>query len=111
GIYGKQALQWLGAWRGVQNRVALQSDVRGALKLVSLGQAPLGIVYASGAVADEKVRIVATFPQASHAPILYPVAAVADSDNPQDDAFLAFLRSDKASRIFEHWGFRVVASP
>lgn len=111
GIYGKQALQWLNVWSGIRDRIAQAADVRAALHMVDLGQAPLGVVYASDAAADGKnVQIVDTFPKASHKPIVYPVAAVADSDNAQDDEFLDFLKTDTAAKIFKHWGFRVLSS-
>jgi len=108
GIYGRNALTWLGAWRGLQGHIAQAEDVRGALALVSRGESPLGVVYSSDAVADHGVRVVDTFPAASHKPIVYPVARVADSHNPQDDVFLAFLRGDQARQIFTRWGFIIV---
>lgn len=109
GIYGRHALAWLGAWSSLESHIAQADDVRGALALVSRGESPLGVVYASDAVADEGVRVVDTFPSASHKPIIYPAAATTDSDNTQDAAFLGFLQSPKAARIFKQWGFKVVA--
>lgn len=111
GIYGKQALQWLDVWSRVQGHVAQSDDVRSALALVARGESPLGVVYASDAVAEKGVRVVDTFPAASHKPIIYPAAAVADSDNSRDGDFLAFLKSDEAAKIFKRWGFKVVARP
>ncbi|AWN17832.1 molybdate ABC transporter substrate-binding protein [Salinisphaera sp. LB1] len=109
GIYGKHALQWLGVWSRMQGHIAQGDDVRAALALVSRGESPLGVVYSSDAVADKGVRVVDTFPPASHKPIIYPAAATADSHNPQDADFLAFLKSDTAAKIFKRWGFKVVA--
>lgn len=111
GIYGRQALTWLGAWSGLQDQIAQAEDVRAALALVSRGESPLGVVYSSDAVADQGVRVVDTFPAASHKPIIYPVAATADSDNPQDQGFLSFLKAAPAARIFEKWGFKVLPQP
>ncbi len=56
GKYGKAALQKLGAWDSVKDRVAQAESVRAALVLVSRGEAPLGIVYATDAAADANVR-------------------------------------------------------
>jgi molybdate transport system substrate-binding protein len=69
GKYGKEALTKLGVWPAVQGKVVRAENVRAALKLVELGEAPLGIVYTTDALADKRVRIVGTFPAASHAPI------------------------------------------
>ena len=52
GKYGKAALEKLGAWPGVQGRLAQAENVRAALALVSRGEAPLGIVYQTDAAAD-----------------------------------------------------------
>jgi molybdate transport system substrate-binding protein len=105
GRYGKAALEALGAWSSVAAKVAPTEDVRAALLLVSRGETPLGIVYSTDAAADKGVRIVASFPDDSHPPIVYPAAKIAASDNPAAGAFLAYLRSDRARPFFERQGF------
>ena len=57
GKYGKEALTSLGVWDGVADRVAQAENVRAALALVSTGEAPLGIVYATDADADPAVKV------------------------------------------------------
>ncbi len=105
GKYGKAALEKLGVWSAVSSKVAPAADVRSALLLVSRGEAPLGIVYATDAAADKGVRIVAAFPEDTHPPIVYPAALLASSDNPSAAAFLDYLKSDKARPFFERQGF------
>ena len=108
GKYGKAALESLGAWEGVKARVAQADNVRAALLLVSRGEAPLGIVYRTDAASDPNVRVIATFPEGSHPPIVYPVALTKDSSNPDAASFLGLLRSDKAKPFFEKQGFTVL---
>ena len=108
GKYGKAALEHLGAWAGVRDRIAQTENVRAALLLVSRGEAPLGIVYRTDALSDPNVTIVATFPEGSHPPIVYPVALTKDSSNPDAAQFMAFLRSDKARPFFEKQGFTLL---
>lgn len=105
GKYGKAALQTLGVWDSIASKIAPAADVRSALLLVSRGEAPLGIVYATDAAADKAVRVVAAFPEDSHPPIVYPAAVLASSDNPAAAAFLDYLKSDGARRFFELQGF------
>jgi molybdate transport system substrate-binding protein len=105
GKYGKAALEQLGAWAGVKDRAAQTENVRATLLLVSRGEAPLGIVYKTDAASDPNVTNVATFPEGSHPPIVYPVALTKDSSNPDAASFLGFLRSDKARPFFEKQGF------
>ncbi|MDX1377057.1 MAG: molybdate ABC transporter substrate-binding protein, partial [Burkholderiales bacterium] len=105
GRYARAALESLGVWTSVRDRIAAAEHVRAALALVSRGEAPLGVVYATDAAADGGVRVVAAFPKGSHPPIVYPAARVAASRNPAAGALLAFLRSAAAAAIFEKHGF------
>lgn len=111
GKYGKAALEKLGAWTGVREKIAQTENVRAALLLVSRGEAPLGIVYKTDAASDPNVRIVATFPEGSHPPIVYPVALTQDSSNADAASFLAYLQSMQTKPFFERQGFTVIAKP
>lgn len=108
GIYGKTALTNLGVWDAVESKVAGAENVRVALAYVSRGETPLGIVYATDARSDPSVKVVDTFPADSHPPVEYPVAITASSGNEAAKAFLAFLSSPEATRIFEDEGFTVL---
>ena len=107
GKYGKAALEKLGAWAGVSDMIAQAENVRAALVLVSRGEAPLGIVYKTDAATDPTVKIVATFPEDTHPPIIYPVALTAKSVNGAAEAFLAYLKTPAAKALFETQGFAV----
>lgn len=110
GIYGKQALKSLDLWKSVKDQVARAADVRAALALVALGEAPLGIVYKTDALAADDVKIVGTFPADSHKAIIYPAAltkAVSQDDKAARD-FYEFMGSKTAARIFKKYGFKVL---
>jgi len=109
GKYGKAALESLGVWSSVEGKVAQAENVRAALKLVSTGEAPLGIVYATDAHADKGVKVVGTFPEDSHPPIIYPIAQTADSKDKDTVAFLKCVESGKAADLFKAQGFTVLA--
>jgi molybdate transport system substrate-binding protein len=108
GMYGKAAFQHLKIWETLKTRVAQSDNVRSALVLVSLGEAPYGVVYATDANADKNVNIVARFPTDSYPQITYPVAAVAGQNNPVIPIYLAYLRTPQARKVFEHFGFSVL---
>jgi molybdate transport system substrate-binding protein len=105
GKYGKAALEHLGLWSGLANKIVRAENVRAALALVESGEAPLGVVYATDAAASPKVRVVAAFPEDSHPPIRYPVAVLAASKNGQAEAFERFLASPEGQAIFRRHGF------
>ena len=105
GKYGKAALTSLGVWTSVESRIARTDNVRTALMLVARGEAPLGIVYTTDAIAEPKVRIVDTFPEQTHAPIVYPIAVVASSRSPGSQRFVDNLHSPAARAIWARHGF------
>jgi molybdate transport system substrate-binding protein len=104
GRYARSALISLGVWDGIQDRLVRADNVRGALTFVARGEVPLGIVYATDAWADSKVRIVDTFPESSHAPITYPAAALTGSGIPAR-TFVQFLAGPQARDTWRRFGF------
>ena len=106
GKYGRAALQTLGVWDSVKNQIAPAENVRAALTLVSRGEAPLGIVYRTDALADSNVRIVAEFPANTHPPIIYLAALTASSAHPEAANLLAYLGSAAGRAIFQKYGFQ-----
>ncbi len=105
GKYGRTALEKLGAWAGVKDRVAQADNVRAALLLVARGEVPLGIVYRTDASAEPNVRIVATFGEDLHPPIVYPAAITRDTRNADAQALLSYLSGPTARQVFERQGF------
>src|SRR5262249_19548094 len=107
GKYGKTALEKLGAWSEVKDHIAQAENVRAALRLVSRGEARLGIVYQTDAASDPNVVFVGIFPADSHPPIIYP-AALTLKATAQGWGLFDFIRSDKARPYFEAQGFTVL---
>ena len=110
GKYGKSALEKLGVWTSVEKQVARAENVRAALVLVSRGEAPFGIVYATDALADKRRAESSTrFRPDSHPPIVYPAARAGDQQ-------VAGRRSrcsttcvpPPARAVWEKYGFGVV---
>jgi len=111
GQYGRDALTSLGLWDSVKGSVAQSENVRAALQLVALGEAPLGIVYASDALAEPAVSLIAVFPEDSHRRIIYPAAVIADSMSPVAEVFLTYLSSPEARKVFKAQGFLPPGAP
>ncbi|HRO27649.1 MAG TPA: molybdate ABC transporter substrate-binding protein, partial [Luteimonas sp.] len=105
GKYAKAAFESLGVWESLQLRLAESENVRAALLLVARGEAPLGVVYGSDALAEPRVKVLATFPADSHPDIVYPVATLRASTHPQAQAFVQWLQSPQADDIFRQRGF------
>jgi len=107
GIYAKEALQNLGAWKNLEPRLARADDVRGALAFVERGDVPLGIVYVTDARVSTKVKIVGVFPGSTHSPIVYPAAIVKGADSPAVRNYYQFLQGPAARSIFTRYGFKM----
>jgi molybdate transport system substrate-binding protein len=110
GLYAKAALEKLGIWPKVEPKLAMTENVRAALAFVARGEATLGIVYATDAKVEPNVKVIGTFPEDSHPPIIYPVAATRTA-KPDVSAYLDFLRSVIAKTKFEAYGFTMLARP
>ena len=109
GRYAKAALVALGVWPAVANQLAPGENVRVALALVARGEAPLGMVYRTDALAESKVRVVGEFPAHLHPPIVYPAALIAGSRSNAAGALLQFLRGSEALAVWHQFGFVVDA--
>jgi molybdate transport system substrate-binding protein len=107
GRYARAALSWLGAWTRLQPRLAPAENVRSALAFVARGEAPLGIVYETDALAEPRVEIVGRFPAAAHPPITYPFALTRMARDGADQ-LLAYLAGAAAAPIWRALGFRVL---
>lgn len=109
GAYAKEALEKLGWWPRLEDRLAPGADVRATLRLVELGEADLGIVYRTDAARSTKVEILAGIPGRLHQPIAYP-AALTTGAKPAATAFLAWLAGDEAMAIWRRHGFLAAPS-
>ena len=104
GKYARAALSSLGVWPAVGGRIVASENVRMALLFVARGEAPLGVVYATDARAEPKVRVVGEFPDGSHPRIVYP-AALTRGAGADAAPFLKYLASAAARARFEAAGF------
>jgi len=109
GRYAKAALTALGVWQVVRSKTVQAENVRVALAYVARGEAGLGIVYATDAKAEPRVRIVDTFPPETHPRIVYPAALTADGDSAEARAFLDYMIGPKAAAVFRRYGFGLAA--
>jgi len=107
GKYARSALTSLGVWNDVADKLVRGDSVRTALAFVDRGEAPLGIVYATDALVDKKVRVVDEFPASTHPAIVYPIALTVTAGQGAD-AFVAFLRGPAGQAAFKKYGFTVL---
>lgn len=108
GIYAKQSLITLNWWDSIKSRIVGTQDVRAALMFVERGECDVGIVYETDAKVSNKVEVIAMLPDASHDPIVYPLALLQGA-KPEAKDFFDYLKSEKAKAIFVQYGFTPMA--
>jgi molybdate transport system substrate-binding protein len=110
GKYAQQTLTAMHLLAALRTKIVLAENVRQVLAFVETGNADAGLVYATDAAASGKVRIVATAPEASHDPIVYPAAVIRTGSNQAAaEAFVDDLASPAARAIFTQRGFTMAA--
>ena len=110
GKYGKAALETLGVWDSVADRMscrpttcAPRSPSSPAARRRSASSTP------PTPRPSRACRVIGAFPADSHPPILYPVALTASSANPDARAFFDFHAVRRRAPAYRKQGFTVVA--
>ncbi|MEM1240010.1 MAG: molybdate ABC transporter substrate-binding protein [Cyanobacteria bacterium P01_H01_bin.26] len=106
GQYAEQVLENLDLLEPLTSKFVFGNNVRSVLSAVESGNAELGMVYATDAALSNQVKVLATAPADSHAPIVYPIAALQTTPHPAAaQTFINFLATDPAQEIFKEFGF------
>ena len=106
GQYAKIALEKLGLWDDVKERIAAAENVRVVLTFVSRGEVPLGIVFGTDVVAaKDSVIVVDELPKSSYGDISYPIALIKGNVTEEAKKFNEFLKSSEAREIVKKYGF------
>jgi molybdate transport system substrate-binding protein len=111
GVYARIYLERIGLLDQLRPKLLPSSSVRAALAAVESGGADAGIVYVTDVRASKRVRVAALISGPDAPDIVYP-ACVIQSSAKRDaaSAFLRFLQSAEAGRVFERFGFQPVGS-
>ena len=107
GQYAEQVLQKLKIYDAVKPKFVYANNVRQVLAAVESGNADAGIVYLTDANVSKQVTVAAIASETDHSPIVYPIAVLKSSKNPQAaKEFVQFLEGEGKS-VFKKYGFIV----
>jgi molybdate transport system substrate-binding protein len=113
GDYARQSLSAMGLQSDLKDKLIPMVDEPAVRAAVASGACDLGIAYKAAVHAageEEKVKVVGTFPERTHEPILYVGAILNDAQHPKAaQRFLQFLRSGRGREIMESAGFEATA--
>lgn len=106
GSYARESLRSLGLWEGIEAKLIFGADVRATLAYVEAGNVDVALVYSTDAQIADSLTVFDIVPLDSYTPIIYPAAIPLVSDK-KDAAreFLAFLKDEKAIKVFARHGF------
>lgn len=107
GQYAQQALESMQLWHQLESRLVPAENVRQVLDYVTRDEVDAGIVYASDVpMSRGKAVIVASVPEDSHDPILYPIAVVRGAGSPSDARkFIDLALSSTGQAVMGKYGF------
>jgi molybdate transport system substrate-binding protein len=106
GRYARQALRKVGVWDRVRDKVLEGKDVTAVLLYVARGEAEAGLVYATDAAANSKVRVAFDVPESLTGPIRYPLVTIGrEKSNSGAARFADYLAGENARVIFQKAGF------
>ena len=106
GQYAEEILTQLAILEQVKEKAVYGSDVRQVLAWVAAGEADCGVVYATDATIDAKVKVVSKAPEGSHKPVIYPAAVIKSTKHLEEAKdFLDFAGSSQGKKVFEKYGF------
>ncbi len=110
GRYSDETFQYYKISVVIQPKLVFAENVRQVLDYVVRGEVDAGVVYSTDAmVKQQDVRIIMTAPEASHKPIIYPIAVVKGTQNEKAAKdFITLVTSDKGGKILSRYGFKPI---
>jgi molybdate transport system substrate-binding protein len=91
------------------NVVSNETDVKGVVSKVDLGEGDAGIVYVTDAIAAPDLKTIA-IPKAYNVIAKYPIASLIKRPNEElASAFIAYVLSSDGQAVLKKWGFTPVS--
>ena len=108
GRYAEEIFAFFQIGTLLKDRLIYTENVRQVLDYVARGEVDAGIVYATDAIARAKeIKVVATAPESSHRPVVYPIAVVKGTKKEANArSFLSLVLSPEGEKILHQYGFR-----
>lgn len=110
GRYAQEVLTSLHLWEVLKNKLIPAENVRQVLDYVARGECDAGLVYSTDArTRSKEIKIIATAPEGSHRPILYPIGIIQGTKKESSaNEFIALVLSKEGKDILQRYGFKNV---
>lgn len=111
GQYAQEIFENMGIWDALNasGKITFGTNVKDVTTQVAQGAVDCGVVYATDAAAEPKVKVIATAGADLHEPAVYPAAVLSTSKHAQAaEDFLTYLKGEDCAAVFEQAGFTVL---
>ena len=110
GRYAEEVFNYYKMFGPIKDKFILTENVRQVLDYVARDEVDAGVVYSTDAmIRTKEVSIAATAPEASHKPVVYPVAVVkATKKRNAAEGFIMFVTSAEGRKVLVKYGFKAV---
>ena len=110
GRYAEEVFTYYKIRDAIKDKLILTENVRQALDYVARGEVDAAVVYSTDAMIRAKeLKVVATAPEQSHKPVVYPIAIVKGTRNEKAvKDFITLVTSPDGKKILEEYGFKAV---
>jgi molybdate transport system substrate-binding protein len=108
GRYAEEVFSFYRLQPLIKDKLIYAENVRQVLDYVVRGEVDAGVVYATdAAIRTKDVKVIATAPEASHKPVVYPIAVIKGTKSEADaKAFISLVLSQKGKEILRKYGFK-----
>ena len=108
-MYAQEVFKYLGIFEQVKPKLVYTRSALEILNFVAIGNVDVGIVHDTNVKASSQVKIVEIAPEASHSPVIYPVAILKNSKNlTAAKSFVQFLFSEQAKVLYGKYGYTII---
>ncbi|MEH2119198.1 molybdate ABC transporter substrate-binding protein [Nostoc sp.] len=110
GMYAQEVFKYLGIFEQVKPKLVYTRSALEILNFVAIANVDVGIVHDTNVKASSQVKIVEIAPEASHSPVIYPVAILLKNykNLMAAKSFVLFLFSKQAKVLYGKYGYTIM---
>ena len=108
GRYAEEVCNFYQLLPAIKDKLIYAENVRQVLDYVVRGEVDAGVVYTTdAAISAKEVKVIATAPETSHKPVVYPITVIKGTKSEADaKAFISLVLSQKGKEILQKYGFK-----
>ena len=106
GQFSLEILKYYKIYDNLKDKLRYFSDASTVLQATEISQIDYSILYHTEFISSDHVKIVYTFPQESHTPVIYSMGIVSYNYDDISKKFIDYVHSKRAQDILKSYGFQ-----